>query len=125
MTGHLKLRWVGRNRVSNMNARLALMVCTALASTCSQASDIVLLDKVTVLGETIKQFDQNTTVGSKLGLTIRETPASVEVINAETMEQRGDSTIVRAVTKAAGITGGSSGHGTAGNYSVRGFTGYP
>lgn len=108
-----------------MNARLAIMVCTALASSYAEASDIVQLDKVTVLGEAVKTFDQNTTAGSKLGLTIKETPASVEVINAKTMQQRGDSTILRAVTKAAGITGGSSGHGTAGNYSVRGFTGYP
>ena len=108
-----------------MNARLAIMICTALASSYAQASDVVQLDKVTVLGEAVKAFDRNTTAGSKLGLTVKETPASVEVIDAKTMQQRGDSTIIRAVTKAAGITGGSSGHGTAGNYSVRGFTGYP
>jgi len=73
----------------------------------------------------INQLEQQATIGSRLGLTIKETPASVEIISAETMHQRGDSTVIRAVTKATGIIGGSSGHGTAGNYSVRGFTGYP
>lgn len=114
-----------------MKTRLAVLVCTALASAYSNANGVVELDTVTVSGEAenqagyVNQFQQDTVTGSKLGLTIKETPASVEVINAKTMEQRGDSTVLRAVTKAAGITGGSSGHGTAGNYSVRGFTGYP
>ena len=108
-----------------MATRFVLVAGLACASFPARASDAVLLDKVTVLGEATSQLDQTTTTGSKLGLTIRETPASVEVIDAATIEKRGDSTILRAVTKAAGIVGGSSGHGTTGNYSVRGFSGYP
>ncbi|MFV0453814.1 MAG: TonB-dependent receptor [Pseudomonas sp.] len=114
-----------------MNAKLAVAVCTAFASAYSGASDVMTLDTVTISGKSedhvgyTNQLKQNTTTGSRLGLTIKETPASVEVISAKSMEDRGDSTVIRAVTKAVGITGGSSGHGTTGNYSVRGFTGYP
>ena len=108
-----------------MATRFVLVAWLACASFPAWASDAVLLDKVTVLGDSKTQLDQATTTGSKLGLTIRETPASVEVIDAATIEKRGDSTILRAVSKAAGIVGGSSGHGTTGNYSVRGFSGYP
>lgn len=91
-----------------------------------------ILDEIKVTDESegnftgyINQLKQETLTGSKLGLTIKETPASIEILNSETMAQRGDSTVIRAVTKATGITGGSSGHGTTGNYSVRGFSGYP
>lgn len=114
-----------------MNARLGTLLISAVTSAYASASEVVTLDEVTVLGEAVdqagylNQFEQPTTTGSKLGLTIRETPASVEVINSETMRQRGDSMVIQAVTKAVGITGGSSGHGTTGNYSARGFTGYP
>ena len=89
-----------------------------------------ILDEIKVTDESegnftgyINQLKQETSTGSKLGLTIKETPASVEVINSKTMEQRGDSTVIRAVTKATGITGGSSGYGTVGAYSVGGFSG--
>jgi iron complex outermembrane receptor protein len=71
------------------------------------------------------QLDESTSTASKLGITIKETPASVEVINSDTMKQRGDTTIKQAVTKTTGIIGGASGHGTVGNYTARGFSGYP
>ena len=96
------------------------------------ANETTILDEIKVTGQSddnftgyINQLKQETSTGSKLGLTIKETPASVEVINSKTMEQRGDSTVIRAVTKATGITGGSSGYGTVGAYSVRGFSGHP
>lgn len=114
-----------------MNTRLGILLIATVTSAYSSANDVVTLDEITVLGEVgdqagyVNQFEQSTATGSKLGLTIKETPASVEVINAETMQKRGDTTVIRAVTKAVGITGGSSGHGTTGNYSARGFTGYP
>ncbi|HGW4639264.1 TPA: TonB-dependent receptor [Acinetobacter baumannii] len=112
-------------------SRVATLAFTTSVCVFSNANEINRLETITVsaveenqAGYT-NQFEKKVTTGSKLGLTIKETPASVEIINAETMYQRGDSTVIRAVTKATGIVGGSSGHGTAGNYSVRGFTGYP
>lgn len=106
----------------NMNARLAILVCTACAgaTTHARADEVEAPSRVEVQGKKDAAGS-----GSKLGLSLRETPASIEVIDAQKMERRGDTTVIRAVTKAAGITGGSSGHGTAGNYSVRGFAGYP
>lgn len=106
----------------NMNSRLALLMCSACAGACANAyaNEVHEPNRVEVQGK-----KESASTGSKLGLSIKETPASIEVLDAETMERRGDTTVIRAVTKAAGITGGSSGHGTAGNYSVRGFAGYP
>jgi len=100
----------------------------ALSICCTNAlygDEVTTLEQIDVMSDQNKVNNTTTSTGSKLGLTIKETPASVEIINSETMEQRGDSTVIRAVTKATGITGGNSGHGTTGNYSVRGFSGYP
>lgn len=108
------------------------MIVSLFTSSLLFANETTILDEIKVTGQSddnftgyINQLKQETSTGSKLGLTIKETPASVEVINSKTMEQRGDSTVIRAVTKATGITGGSSGYGTVGKYSVRGFSGYP
>ena len=108
------------------------MIVSLFTSSLLFANETTILDEIKVTGQSddnftgyINQLKQETSTGSKLGLTIKETPASVEVINSKTMEQRGDSTVIRAVTKATGITGGSSGYGTVGSYSVRGFSGHP
>ena len=108
------------------------MIVSLFTSSLLFANETTILDEIKVTGQSddnftgyINQLKQETSTGSKLGLTIKETPASVEVINSKTMEQRGDSTVIRAVTKATGITGGSSGYGTVGAYSVRGFSGHP
>ncbi|SEH83579.1 TonB-dependent receptor [Tardiphaga sp. OK245] len=65
-----------------------------------------------------------TSTGSRLGLTRLQTPASVEVISAETMAERGQQNVVDAVTQnATGITAiGDPGNGGVA-YSTRGFSG--
>jgi len=72
------------------------------------------------------QLNKESSTGSRLGLTLKETPASIEVLTSNIMEERGDSTVIQAVTKTAGITGGQSGHGPGGKFVARGFSsGFP
>jgi iron complex outermembrane receptor protein len=66
-------------------------------------------------------LDMPATVGSRLGLTLRETPASVEIITRETMRERGETTAVQALSNATGISAGQSSGGAA--FSMRGFSG--
>ncbi len=108
------------------------MIVSLFTSSLLFANETTILDEIKVTGQSddnftgyINQLKQETSTGSKLGLTIKETPASVEVINSKTMEQRGDTTVTSAITKTTGITGGESGHGPGGKFSVRGFNGYP
>ena len=68
------------------------------------------------------QLDVKTQTGSRLGLTSRETPASVTVIDRETITQRGAQTTQEALERAPGILT-SSQPGSAGSVSMRGFTG--
>lgn len=65
-----------------------------------------------------------TSTGSRLGLTRLQTPASVEVISAETMAERGQQNLIDAVTQnATGFTASPApGNGSIA-FNTRGFTG--
>lgn len=61
--------------------------------------------------------------GSRLGLSSLDTPASVETINSEQTQARGDQTVSDAVTRATGfVTQAAPGNGGT-SVSVRGFSG--
>ncbi|OCL99476.1 Ferrichrome-iron receptor precursor [Aliarcobacter thereius] len=110
-----------------MDIKLAISVAILFFGNLLSAEGITKLDEINVMEklEVESQLGKELTVGSKLGLTIKETPASVEVISSKSMEERGDSTVIQAVSKAVGIQGGESGHGSSGKYASRGFVGYP
>ncbi|MGC2082914.1 MAG: TonB-dependent siderophore receptor [Bradyrhizobium sp.] len=65
-----------------------------------------------------------TSTGSRLGLTRLQTPASVDVISAETMAERGQQNVIDAVTQnAVGFTASPEpGNGSL-SFNTRGFTG--
>ncbi len=58
---------------------------------------------------------------SRLGLTVRETPATVEVISAETMREQGYRTVSDVAQGAVGVTSGDNPAEPAA-FSMRGFT---
>jgi iron complex outermembrane receptor protein len=63
-------------------------------------------------------------IGSRLGLTLLEIPAAVEIIPGEVLRERGDLTAQEAVTRATGITAaGTPGDGSSALVS-RGFAGH-
>lgn len=57
---------------------------------------------------------------TRLGLSVRETPATVEVLTQETMQERGDVTVLDALRGAAGVSGGNPPSAPA-SLSMRGF----
>jgi len=68
------------------------------------------------------ELDQPSAVGSRIGLTPRETPASVEILDQETIQRLGARTLTEAMALAAGVTTGVPG-GAPGVVSMRGLTG--
>lgn len=61
--------------------------------------------------------------GSRLGLTVFETPASVEVLDGDAIRARGDQSIQEAVSRATGLTfQGTPGNGNTA-MAARGFSG--
>ncbi|MCQ8119727.1 TonB-dependent receptor [Methylomonas rosea] len=103
---------------------------TAKTASQTQTSDsATTLDTVTVAGSVPlnppnqkPQLDTEAATGSRLGLTPRETPASITIIDRATFEKRGAQTTQEALEKAPGILV-SSQPGSAGSVSMRGFTG--
>jgi iron complex outermembrane receptor protein len=63
-----------------------------------------------------------TEVGSRLGLTIRQTPATVEVIDKQVIEDRGLRTTTDIAKAAVGVIGGDA-PGAPAIFSMRGFAG--
>ena len=59
---------------------------------------------------------------SRLGLTVREIPASVDVIDKQTIRDRGLHTTTDVAQAAVGVTAGDS-PGAPASFSMRGFTG--
>lgn len=89
----------------------------AEASSASEDKSDIL-----VLGTRPTDIDETIRTGSRLGLTIFETPASVETLSGDTIRTRGDLSIVDAVTRATGISSvANPGNGGTG-LAARGFS---
>lgn len=79
-------------------------------------------DTITVTGWKLRQLDVATPTGSRLGLSIRDTPATIDQIGADEILTRGFRTVEEATVSLPGITSGGS-PGDPSLFSMRGFTG--
>ena len=100
--------------------------CVLFALPLIADEPVVTLPEVSVIGERTSTgtvvLDDEAEAASRLGITIRETPASIEIVDQETIRERGDRTVLEAVDKTAGFASASS-PASPGVFSVRGFTG--
>ena len=103
---------------------LSVAVLAALSSIAFAADDV--LEEVVVTAPTEHKsainLNKTNSTATRLGLTAKETPASVDVIDSKTIRQRGDISIKEAVTRTTGITDIST-PGNGQSFSSRGFTG--
>lgn len=109
-----------------MKTKLSIIAAAAaiLCAAPAVASDDITLPSVIVNGTADSGLGlarQNAT-GSRLGLSIEETPASVEALDTDTIRARGDLLVKAAITRTTGLTDSSS-PGNGISYSARGFNG--
>ncbi|MDQ0442392.1 iron complex outermembrane receptor protein [Methylobacterium persicinum] len=115
-------------------AAVIAQVPLALLMTQAEAQDAVTLDQLSVEGEAGIGLDRAAPAGlnlrtpdraaSRLGLTLLETPASVDIVSGETARLRGQDTIADAVTQdATGITTIAAPGNGNGAFTSRGFAG--
>lgn len=100
-------------------------VAALLAAQNLSAQELQTLeqDRIIVIGAREQVLTQETPTGTRLGLSVLETPASVAVVTGDDLRARGDLAIVDAVSRAPGITNDGN-PGNAGlSFSVRGFNG--
>lgn len=100
----------------------ALTVSTAYADEASGA-DAGDNDTILVLGERNTPLDEPQSTGSRLNLTLLETPASVAIVDGDTLRARGDRSIQDAVTRAPGVTNVANPGNGGTALAVRGFSG--
>ncbi|MEY4932420.1 MAG: hypothetical protein RLZZ403_740 [Pseudomonadota bacterium] len=110
-----------------MKSPIALLVATGalvpLAATAAQApSDQNELTTITVTASKLRVLEQETPTSSRLGLTARETPATIDTIDSDEMLGRGYPTIELATASMPGVTTGGS-PGDLADFSMRGFSG--
>jgi iron complex outermembrane receptor protein len=78
------------------------------------------IEEVIVFGT---QGSRETATGSRLDLTVLETPATVDIIDGDAIRARIDTSVMDAVTRSAGFTNeGNPGNGSS-SIAARGFTG--
>ncbi|WP_175692000.1 Plug domain-containing protein, partial [Burkholderia anthina] len=82
-----------------------------------------MLEPIRVDARKVAPLRQPLDIGSRLDLTPLETPASVERIDRATLDTRGDSSIVDAVSRAAGISASPHPGNGDSELSARGFVG--
>jgi len=92
--------------------------CIAVAE--SGKSDANRIEEISVYGQ---QIDIQSSTGSRLNLSIMETPATVDIISGDSIRDRLDFTVLDAVTRSAGFTGEANPGNGGQSIAARGFRG--
>jgi iron complex outermembrane receptor protein len=84
---------------------------------------LAVAEELSVVGgqQEALQLDVPSDAGSRLGLTPRELPSSLELVTQVEMEERGHRTVQEAITSAVGVTVGEHPADNA-SFTTRGFT---
>jgi iron complex outermembrane receptor protein len=100
----------------------SLLASVALPAFAQEAEDREL-SEIIVTGVADRQLllDAKSETGSRLGLSVRETPAIVDILSQELMQERGLRTSVEALNATPGATSGELAS-SPGQMSMRGFT---
>ena len=101
-----------------------LSLCCAFLVPLAQAD--TLLKPVEVQAqrsEATLGLELPTTSGSRTGVSSMELPASLAIVDSDTMKERGDAMISDAVVRTVGLTNIGTGGNGGQSYSARGFTG--
>ncbi len=103
---------------------MAMAAATAFQVSYAQQAGGGELGTITVEGSRDASglhLEESSGTASRLGLSVRETPASVEILQQDTMQQRGARTFSEALRGMAGLSGGGPPSSPT-TLSTRGFT---
>jgi iron complex outermembrane receptor protein len=92
------------------------------ASAARAADAVTTLAPISVTTDDVSTLSQPASTGSNLGLTPLQTPASVDTITREQLDERGDANLIDAVSRAPGFSNIAHPGNGGSALSVRGFT---
>lgn len=96
---------------------LAVVACLMTAPAMAQESSTdAARDEIVVTGE----LEQQAEAAGRLGLTIREIPATVDIVTQEDLQAQGVRNTIEALNAAPGVASGTL-PGSMGSVSMRGF----
>ena len=99
----------------------ALAACTAVPNVQAQEAELPAIRVEAASDADSLHLDSRSSSASRLGLTLRETPASVEIVSQQAMRERGATTLSEALRGATGLAGGGPPSSPT-TLSSRGFT---
>ena len=111
-------------RVLRLDRVMTYVVFSFTATTSVvRAQSEEVINEIVVPGRAINTLDLESisSAGSRLGLTVIETPASIELVNSSVMRARGYKSIADAVKSLPGVTSGES-PAAPSTFSMRGFS---
>jgi iron complex outermembrane receptor protein len=100
----------------NILALAVVAACAGYASTGAAQP----IEEVIVFGT---QAGDETTTGSRLSLTVLETPATVDIIDGDAIRARLDTSVLEAATRSAGFTNEANPGNGSSSIAARGFNG--
>ena len=109
--------------ISHVKGGLAALIVLFLGAQSVLASQPEIVEEVVVVGEIVDELDllRPSDAGSRLGLSLIETPATVEIIDRSTIQARGYKQVSDAVQSLPGVVSGES-PAAPSTFSMRGFT---
>lgn len=97
---------------------LATTTLLASAPAFAQEDDPARPETIIVTGQRLLEMQSE--VGSRLGLALRETPATVDVLTQEDLQRQGARTAIEAMNAVPGVQSGNL-PGSVGSVAMRGF----
>ena len=96
--------------ISNLKNFSYLLLGIVLLASNAVAQEAGVVEEIVVPGRAINTPDLGATssAGSRLGLTVMETPASIELIDSSVMRARGYKSVADAVKSLPGVVSGES-----------------
>ena len=109
--------------ISNLKNFSYLLLGIVLLASNAVAQEAGVVEEIVVPGRAINTPDLGATssAGSRLGLTVMETPASIELIDSSVMRARGYKSVADAVKSLPGVVSGES-PAAPSTFSMRGFS---
>jgi len=101
----------------------ALLVASLVVAPACAQEDTAMLAPIVITGGQSTTLTEPTSTGSNLGLTLLQTPASVEVIDRTQLTARGEARLIEAITRATGMSASPHPGNGFNALSARGFAG--
>lgn len=100
---------------------LTVGLASAAHAQASSSAEGQAVSELIVTGEHVRSLQQFTPTGSRLNLSAKETPATLDVMTSATMTTRGFLNVEEAANSMPGVTSGGA-PGDLENFHIRGFS---